>query len=140
VVAIGQLFVDVAGEVSPMPKVTARLVSEEKRIGVIVRPPIEALQGRFSWQPTANSRAYRSDPLVPGTWEVTVMHEDWVVTTVVKISAVVAVDLERARAARAFRRSLPERRGPACAYRDAWIADGSPLLAAGSTGRLVEHP
>ena len=26
------------------------------------------------------------------------------------------------------------------AIRDAWQADGAPLLAAGSTGQLVEHP
>jgi hypothetical protein len=26
------------------------------------------------------------------------------------------------------------------AIRDAWIAEGSPLLGAGSTGQLVEHP
>jgi hypothetical protein len=26
------------------------------------------------------------------------------------------------------------------AIRDAWLADGSPLLAKGSTGQLVEHP
>lgn len=85
VVAIGQLFVEVAGEATPMPKVTARLTSEVKRFDVVVTPPEETLQGKFGWDEEDQARTYRSKPLVPGTWEVTVTHEDWSITTTAEV-------------------------------------------------------
>ncbi|MFI7043747.1 hypothetical protein [Streptosporangium sandarakinum] len=85
VAAVGQLLVDVAGAVSSVPEVTARLVSEVRRFGVIVRPPVERLDGRFGRQESTGSRVYRSAPLVPGTWEVIVTHQDWTVSMTVEV-------------------------------------------------------
>lgn len=86
VVAVGQLFVEVAGVASPMPKVSAQLISEVKRFGVTVRPQVEELQGRFGWNEAKKSRTYSAHPLVPGTWQVIVSHEDWQVTTTVEVA------------------------------------------------------
>ncbi|TYB96889.1 hypothetical protein FXF53_21005 [Micromonospora sp. WP24] len=85
VVAIGQLFVDVVGSASSMPKVTARLVSDVQRFGVTVRPRVEELSGQLGWNVSTGSRLYQSVPLVPGVWEVAAAEGDWSIITTVQV-------------------------------------------------------
>lgn len=85
VVAVGQLLVEVVTEKSPTPEVTARLVSDERRFGVAVRPATERLLEKGAWDGSTMAHKYYSADIVPGMWELSIICDDWRVTKTVEV-------------------------------------------------------